>query len=337
MKYIAWIMLVLLCLAISGTGAALWLGGPTEPPVITDMTQAFRKVDYRGVPPLSRYTAKDGTSLAYRQYAPRGTARGSVVLVHGSSATSKSMHPMAQALEAAGYAVYALDIRGHGDSGTKGHIDRLGQLEDDLVDFMAQAKPAQPSTLAGFSSGGGFVLRIAAGQQAQSFQSFLLLSPYLHFDAPTQRKDSGGWARVGVPRLIALSLLNGAGVTQLNGLTITRFGIDPDNADLLTAQYDFNLSANFGPPTDYRAAIRSVAQPTMVLAGEKDEAFYANEFQGVFASAPGLVGVRLIPATNHAGLILDPEPLRQAVDAVRKLQTAAATTNSIAGAPELTK
>jgi pimeloyl-ACP methyl ester carboxylesterase len=337
MKYLVWTMSVLLFLPVLGMATALWLGGPTEPPVMTGITQAFRQVDYSGVPPLSSYAAKDGASLSYRHYAPQGAARGSVVLVHGSSASSRSMHPMALVLQAGGYAVYALDIRGHGDSGTKGHIDRIGQLEDDLADFMAQAKPAQPSTLAGFSSGGGFVLRIAAGPLAKSFQSFLLLSPYLHFEAPTQRPNSGGWASVGVPRLIALGMLNSAGVAQLNGLAVTRFGIDPGNADLLTAQYDFNLAANFGPPTDYRAAIRAVTQPLMVLAGENDEAFYADKFQSVFASCPGLVGVRLIPATSHAGLILDPEPLRQAVDVVRKLQSGAFTRNSMPAAPELNK
>ncbi len=314
-------MSVLLLTLIVGTASALWLGGPGDPPVMASVTRDFRQVDYSGVPPLSRYAARDGTSLAYRHYAPKGAARGSVVLVHGSSATSTSMHSMAQTLEASGYAVYALDIRGHGDSGTKGHIDRIGQLEEDLADFIAQTNPAQPRTLAGFSSGGGFVLRIAAGQQAESFQSVLLLSPYLHFNSPTQRPDSGGWVSVGVPRLIALSVLNGFGLGQLNGLPVTRFGIDPANGDLLTAQYDFSLAANFGPPTDYQVAIRSVTQPLMVLAGEQDEAFHADKFPAVFADCPGLVGVRLIPAISHAGLILDSLPLREAVDAVGKLQS----------------
>jgi pimeloyl-ACP methyl ester carboxylesterase len=40
------------------------------------------------------------------------------------------MHELAKAFAAAGYAAYALDIRGHGDSGDKGKIAYVGQLED---------------------------------------------------------------------------------------------------------------------------------------------------------------------------------------------------------------
>ncbi|GGY03083.1 alpha/beta hydrolase [Paludibacterium paludis] len=307
-----------------GTGAALWLGGPSTPAVMTGFTRAFRQVDYSGVPPLSRYTARDGARLAYRLYAPQDTPRGSVVLVHGSSATSRSMHVIAQALAAAGYSAYALDIRGHGDSGVKGHLDHIGQLEEDLEDFASQANPVQPATLAGFSSGGGFVLRIAAEAQARLFQSFLLLSPYLRYDAPTQRANSGGWSSVGIPRLVALGLLNRAGFTKLNDLPVIRFGIDPANRDLLTESYDFNLAANFGPPRDYEAAIRAANRPVMVLAGERDEAFHTERFPQVFAACPGLAGVRLIPGTTHPGLILDAAPVREAVLAVQALQAKAA-------------
>ena len=66
---------------------------------------------------------------------------------------------MAKALSAAGFATYVLDIRGHGGSGRKGQIAYIGQLEDDLTDFMHAVSPSAPATLAGFSSGGGFAVR----------------------------------------------------------------------------------------------------------------------------------------------------------------------------------
>src|SRR6218665_2637102 len=139
--------------------------------------QAFRAVGYRHAPEAIQFASRNGDKLAYRHYPPAQSSpsvQGSVVLVHGSSATSKSMHPLANALAAAGYSVYSLDIRGQGASGAKGHIDYVGQLENDLSDFVKQMHPPQPSTLAGFSSGGGFVLRYAASTEAKAFQSFLL-------------------------------------------------------------------------------------------------------------------------------------------------------------------
>ena len=123
--------------------------------------------------------------------------------------------------------------------------------------------------MAGFSSGGGFVLRYAASAEAKTFQSFLLLSPFVHQSAPTQRENSGGWVRVGVPRLILLQALNGMGLSQLNQLAVTRFAIDEANRDLLTRSYDFNLTANFRPRDDYQTSIRAVTQPLMVLAGDE--------------------------------------------------------------------
>ncbi len=105
---------------------------------MSSITDPFDSVNFSDLPSLSEFTARDGAHLAYRHYPSTATTpgKGSVVLVHGSSATSSSMHPMAKALSAAGYPVYALDIRGHGGSGRKGQIAYIGQLEDDLADFI---------------------------------------------------------------------------------------------------------------------------------------------------------------------------------------------------------
>ena len=103
-------------------------------------------------------------------------------------------------------------MRGHGDSGSKGQIAYVGQLDDDLEDFMRSVQPARPATLAGFSAGGGFALRVAAGERQTLFDQYLLLSPFISQDAPTYRPDSGGWVSVGMPRIVALSLLDAVGV-----------------------------------------------------------------------------------------------------------------------------
>jgi pimeloyl-ACP methyl ester carboxylesterase len=181
---------------------------------MSSITDPFTSVNFFDLPPLSKFTARDGTKLAYRAYASAAATpgQGSVVLIHGSSATSSSMHPMAKALSAAGYPTYALDIRGHGGSGRKGQIAYVGQLEDDLADFTRAVSPPKPVTLAGFSSGGGFAARFAGSNQQQLFQSYLMLAPFLSHDAPTMRPDAGGWASVSVPRIIAIAILNGFGV-----------------------------------------------------------------------------------------------------------------------------
>ena len=72
---------------------------------------------------------------------PRGPATGRIaIVVHGSSGSSRSaIHALSQALAARGVETYAVDIRGHGASGTRGDIRYLGQLEDDLADLVGKS------------------------------------------------------------------------------------------------------------------------------------------------------------------------------------------------------
>ena len=124
------------------------------------------------LPPLLHFAATDEASLAYRYYNPtRVEPRGSIVLVHGSSASSTSMHLLAKAFAKAGYAAYALDVRGHGDSVPKGTIRYIGQLEDDLDSFTHAVSLPKPSTLLGFSSGGGFASDLPAAIARTHFRA----------------------------------------------------------------------------------------------------------------------------------------------------------------------
>lgn len=189
--------------------AAIALGGPGTPAAMMSINDPFSTVDYSSLPILRKYQGADGTDLYNRAYAPiDGVAKGSAVLVHGSSADSKSLHPMAKSLASAGLRVFALDVRGHGSSGKKGQIDYVGQLESDLQAFASTVRPPSPSTLIGFSSGGGFALRVAGSDKQSNFQSYLLLSPFLGGQAEIQRPDSGGWVSVGIPRIFGLVALN---------------------------------------------------------------------------------------------------------------------------------
>ena len=302
---------------------AIVFGGPGTPRPMGSITDPFSSVDFSDLPQLSRFTARDGTQLAYRSYAPATSAssQGSVVLIHGSSATSSSMHLMAKELSAAGFATYALDVRGHGGSGDKGQIGYIGQLEDDLTDFMRAVSPPAPVTLAGFSSGGGFALRFASSAQQNLFTSYLFLAPFLSQDAPSIRPGGGGWASVGVPRIIALSILNGFGLRTFNSLPVLRFAVSENTKKILTSEYSFALQTNFRPHTDYLADLRKMHQPFGLLIGENDEVYYPNRFAEVLRQAGKDVPVTIIPAVDHIHLILSPLALQNAVEAVRSLDS----------------
>jgi len=315
-------ILVTVAVLVVIVGFAIAFGGPGAPPPMSSINDPFKGVDFSDLPKVTSFTARDGIKLAFRFYpAAGGAVKGSVALVHGSSASGSSVHVMAKGFAAMGYDAYALDIRGHGDSGTKGRIAYVGQLEDDMEDFVHAGKLARPSTLVGFSSGGGFVLRFAGDPRQELFANYLLLSPFLSQDAPTSRPDSGGWVRVGVPRLIAVSILDGFGVRLFNDLPVMRFALTQENAKFLTPAYSFALAQNFRPKQDYQANIKAIRQPLRILVGQNDEAFFPDRFASVFQAAGKNVPVTILPGVDHIALTLDPTAVHAAVQAVEDMDS----------------
>ena len=308
--------LVLLLLV---TAALVW-GSPGTPAPIASINDPFESVDFSHMPALKNYQGADGAKLFYRAYAPLGdNIKGSAVLVHGSSGSSDSMHPMAASLAAAGVHVYALDVRGHGDSAPKGHIAFIGQLESDLQSFVQAVQPPSPSTLIGFSSGGGFVLRVAASEMQSAFDSYLLLAPYLGHTAPNYRPDSGGWVSVGVPRIVALNVLNAVGLRYWNDMPVVRFALTEEAKSVLTAEYDFNLNTNFAANQDYRQDLLNAKGKVAILAGDSDELLKSQELQGIVQSAGKDWPVQLLPGIQHIPLTLNPVALKAIVDLTMQL------------------
>jgi len=316
-------LLISFGLLVAILAAAIIFGGPGTPHPMGSITDPFNSVDFSDLPPLAEFAARDGTKLAYRSYSSTVAtpAKGSVVLIHGSSATSSSMHPMAKACSAAGYPTFALDMRGHGASGRKGQIAYIGQLEDDLTDFIHAVSPPPPATLAGFSSGGGFAIRFAGSKQQNLFQSYLFLAPFLSPDAPTTRPDSGGWASVGLPRIIAIATLNGFGIRTFNSLPVLRFAMSENAKAILTPEYSYSLTMNFSPQRDYLANLRSMHQPFRVLVGASDEFYYPDRFAEVLKQAGKDTPVTMIPGVDHIQLILSPVAFEKSIEALRSLRS----------------
>src|SRR5580692_4136903 len=133
LKSMVWFSLRLLRWGLSIVGlatlvlAAMLAAPLVRLPELTSVSQTARAVDRSTMPPLERFSARDGTYLAYRHYPARGAASEKIaILVHGSSGSSVAIHALADALAARGIETYAPDIRGHGGSGTRGDIVYTG-------------------------------------------------------------------------------------------------------------------------------------------------------------------------------------------------------------------
>ena len=233
MTVLRWVVLVLFwLLSLIGLAALVLvslLSVPlSPPPPLESIRNAALAVDRSGLPELSYFQARDGSSLAYRVYPPTNdNARNIVIVIHGSAGHSTSMNEIAKRLAADNFLVIAPDIRGHGGSGTRGDIGYYGQLDDDLDDLLAELRQRYRISrfaLLGFSSGGGFALRLASGKLSSAFERVVLLSPYLGYDAPSTRSSSSSavWTSPDIPRIMALSLLRRVGFTYCEAYQSSR-------------------------------------------------------------------------------------------------------------------
>lgn len=106
--------------------------------------------------------APDGQTFFAQGWEPAGALRAVVCLIHGLGEHSGRYTHVAEALNAAGYAVLAFDQRGHGRTpGLRGYIPHYELALDDigrLLDEAARRYPGQPRFLYGHSMGGAFVL-----------------------------------------------------------------------------------------------------------------------------------------------------------------------------------
>jgi len=286
-----------------------------RPPELTSVSTTARAVDRSDMPGLERFHARDGTELGYRHYPARTPAIGQIaIVVHGSSGSSAGVHALAKGLAARGIEAYAPDIRGHGASGTRGDIGYIGQLEDDLSDFVGEIRKANATaalTLIGHSSGGGFALRVAGSPIQNLFARTVLLAPYLGHDAPSSRKNAGGWASPDIPRFLALSVLRRFGIVCCESLPTIAFAVGPNTSAILAPTYSYRLMRNFGSSSSYRDDLAAAGKPLALFAGAVDELMFPDRFQEAVGQR---AQVKLIAGVNHMGIVSDPEAVSVIAD-----------------------
>jgi alpha-beta hydrolase superfamily lysophospholipase len=127
-------------------------------------------------------SAADGTSLHTYRWLPDGTPRAVVQIAHGMAEHAARYERFAEALTGAGYAVYANDHRGHGQTATtEGHgyladRDGWGTVVADMsavTQFVQAEHPGVPVVLFGHSMG-SFLSRAYAAQHGSRLAGLIL-------------------------------------------------------------------------------------------------------------------------------------------------------------------
>ena len=294
-----------------GLAAVLICIGKAKKSTQDESALAFNELyfDYSNLPELDSFPARDGTLLHYRYYPAESDK--ALILLHGSGWHSRYFLPLAEFISSENLArVYTPDLRGHGvDPVRRGDVDYIGQFEDDLADFIAVIRSEKPQAkviIGGHSSGGGLAVRFAGSRYGKQADGYLLLSPYLKYNAPTMRPNSGGWAEPYVPRIIGLSMLNNVGIHWFDYLPAIDFNMAREARDgTETLTYSHRLNTAYAP-RDYKKDLAAVTQPLLLIAGTADEAFIAEQFEPLISRCTQ-GRVKLLPGVTHMGVVVGPE------------------------------
>ena len=275
-----------------------------ENPVFVELLR-----DYSGIPPLQTFLARDGASLHFRHYP--ACASKVLILLHGSGWHSRYFYPLASHISTHDLAaVYTPDLRGHGAHPQhRGDIAYMDQLQDDLADLIEVVRHRHPGArviVGGHSSGGGLAIRFAGTSPGAEVDGYLLLSPWLQYNAPTVRPNAGGWAGPHTGRIIGLTMFNNIGIHLWDHLTAIEFNLPEKYRDgTETLSYSHRLNTGFAP-VNYKKALMAISQPVMVVVGTADRAFIAEQFGPAIRPYVN-AEISLLPGVSHMGVVVGPE------------------------------
>ena len=218
----------------------------------------------------SRLTGVGGARIYWQCWLPEESPRAVVVIAHGAGEHSGRYTHVAARLVSEGYAVYALDHRGHGHSeGRRAQIDRIDKVVADLDTLIALAASEQegaPVVLLGHSMGGAIALAYTMLHQAR-LSALMLSGPLAALEAASP------------PVRIAANLLSALtpnlGVLAVDASLVSR---DPAVVDAYVhdplvhhGKLPARTVAELAKAVEsFPEGVRSITIPTLIMYGTAD-------------------------------------------------------------------
>jgi acylglycerol lipase len=193
----------------------------------------------------------DDLEIFYQRWRPESESLAVLLIVHGYSEHSDRYQHVAEFFVERGYAVQAMDHRGHGRSqGTRAHVNRFSDFLADLhtfVDLVKEQERGRGIFMIGHSMG-GTLATLFAEEHGDLIGGVILSGATMLVSAGVS------------PVLIKLSKLLSAlipklGLTSLDASTVSR---DPE----VVARYDSDT-------LNYRGRVRARMGAELLQAGEQ--------------------------------------------------------------------
>jgi acylglycerol lipase len=260
------------------------------------------------------FTSADGLTIFHQAWVPDGDPRAVVLLFHGLGEHSGRYAHVAAALVDRGYAVHALDHRGHGRSqGKRVFVKDYAEFQRDLAQFrgLVEAQhPGAPLFVFGHSMGGnlalGHVLDHPHGVRGLALSGAALA--VTDDVSPALRKVAGVLAKI-APGLRPQGL--DATAVSRDPAVVEAYLADPLN---FTGKISAGLAgALFGAIDRFPARFAELRLPLLVMHGTADRLVPIAGSQALAAGAVNAdVTTRYYEGLYHE--ILNEPERRQVID-----------------------
>jgi acylglycerol lipase len=178
-----------------------------------------------------RFKGEGGVEIYWQAWLPSPEPRATIVLAHGASEHSGRYAWTGEEFVKRGYAVYAIDHRGHGRSeGPRAVIDRMSNAVEDLHTLVERAHakhPDRPLVLLGHSMGGAVALSYTA-EHEDALDALVLSGALAALEAaPAVQRAAGRVLSIVAPKLGVVGIDSSA--VSRDPQVVTDYDADPLN------------------------------------------------------------------------------------------------------------
>jgi acylglycerol lipase len=214
-------------------------------------------------------TGAGGLRIYWQDWLPDADPRAVVVIAHGASEHSGRYTHVAERLVNEGYAVYAIDHRGHGRSeGPRALIDRMDRAVADLDELVARAGPPADTRvfLLGHSMGGTVALAYALRHQDR-LRGLILSGPLAALEAaPPHMRIAARILSTLTPRLPLIDI--DSTLVSRDPAVVQAYQTDPlVHHGKLPVRTVSELAATID---SLPAAVPAITVPTLIMYGTAD-------------------------------------------------------------------
>jgi alpha-beta hydrolase superfamily lysophospholipase len=246
------------------------------------------------------FNAEDGVQLVGRSWAPEGTPKALICLVHGLGEHAGRYEHVAEAFTKAGYAMTGFDLRGHGRSGgPRGHTPSFEMFMRDIDIYLDEGRkrfPDLPRFIYGHSLGGILVLNYVL-RRKPDFKGVVVTDAGLRTALEKQK------AKVLMAKVLGSILPT---VTLNSGLDPATISRDPAVVQRYVDDPLVHYQLSFGMGRETLQAIRyafehaaEISLPLLMMHGTADQLGFKEGSQEFAALAPGDVTLKLWDGLYH--------------------------------------